>query len=50
MLAFDRPARVRWRITRVPWFPVTTALSSVVALLAVGNLATNWLDEEEQET
>ncbi|MER7301531.1 hypothetical protein ABTX24_17865 [Nocardioides sp. NPDC127514] len=44
MLAFDRPASVRWRITRMPWFPVTTALSSVVALLAVGNLATNWLD------
>ncbi|MET8523165.1 hypothetical protein [Nocardioides sp. NPDC004968] len=44
MLAFDRPASVRWRITRVPWFLVTTALASVVALLAIGKLAMNWLD------
>lgn len=44
MLAFDRPASVRWRITRLPWFPVTTALASVVAVFAVGNLAMNWLD------
>ena len=44
MLAFDRPASVRWRITRVPGFPVTTALASVVALLAIGNLGMNWLD------
>ncbi|MFE3999620.1 hypothetical protein ACFX43_12580 [Nocardioides sp. YIM B13467] len=44
MLAFDRPASVRWRITRVPWFPITTALASVVAVLAVGKLAANWLD------
>ena len=44
MLAFDRPAGVRWRITRLPWFPVTTALASVVAVLAMGKLATNWLD------
>lgn len=44
MLAFDRPASVRWRITRLPWFPVTTALASVVAVLAVGKLAMNWLD------
>lgn len=44
MLAFDRPAGVRWRITRLPWFPVTTALASVVAVLAIGKLAMNWLD------
>lgn len=44
MLAFDRPASVRWRITRLPWFPVTTALASIVAVLAVGKLAMNWLD------
>ncbi|MER7604991.1 hypothetical protein [Nocardioides sp. NPDC127503] len=44
MLAFDRPASVRWRITRLPWFPVTTALASVVAVLAIGKLAMNWLD------
>ncbi|SDJ81599.1 hypothetical protein SAMN05428985_101585 [Nocardioides sp. YR527] len=44
MLAFDRPASVRWRITRVPWYPITAALSSVVALLAIGKLAANWLD------
>ena len=44
MLAFDRPASVRWRITRVPWAPVATALASVVALLAIGKLAANWLD------
>ncbi|MDQ4113779.1 MAG: hypothetical protein M3306_22175 [Actinomycetota bacterium] len=44
MLAFDRPASVRWRITRLPWFRVTTALASVVAVLAIGKLAMNWLD------
>ena len=44
MLAFDRPASVRWRITRVPWALVATALASVVALLAIGKLAANWLD------
>lgn len=44
MLAFDRPATIRWRITRVPWFPLTTALASVVAVLAIGKLAMNWLD------
>ncbi|MFE7226249.1 hypothetical protein ACFU7D_15770 [Nocardioides sp. NPDC057577] len=44
MLAFDRPAGVPRLITRMPWFPVIAALASVVAVLAVGKLAANWLD------
>ncbi len=31
-------------MTRLPWLPLITALASVVALLAIGNLAMNWLD------
>ncbi|MER6975462.1 DUF6234 family protein [Nocardioides sp. NPDC000445] len=44
MLALDRPSGTRWRITRLPWLPITTSLASVVVVLALGRLATNWLD------
>lgn len=44
MLAVHRPILTLWRISRVPWAPPATVLASGVALVAMGNLASNWLD------
>ncbi|NGN94213.1 hypothetical protein G5C66_15885 [Nocardioides sp. KC13] len=44
MLAFHRPILTLRRISRVPWAPAATVLASGVALVAMGNLASNWLD------
>ncbi len=44
MLAFDRPILTPRRIRRVPWAPVATGLASGVALVAITNLVSNWLD------
>ena len=44
MLAFDRPILTPRQIRRVPWAPIASAVSSGVALVAIGNLLSNWLD------
>jgi peptidoglycan biosynthesis protein MviN/MurJ (putative lipid II flippase) len=44
MLAFDRPILTPRRIRRVPWALVATVLASGLALVAIGNLMSNWLD------
>ncbi|MGY0385440.1 hypothetical protein ACWZJV_00635 [Nocardioides sp. WG-D5] len=44
MLAFDRPILTPRRVRRVPWAGVATVLASGVAIVALGNLVSNWLD------
>lgn len=44
MLAFDRPILTPRRIRRVPWAALSTVLASGVAVVAIGNLVSNWLD------
>ncbi|GGU40466.1 DUF6234 family protein [Nocardioides albus] len=44
MLTSDRPASLRWRVTRQPWAPIATALASLVVVVALAKLVMNWLD------
>lgn len=44
MLSVDRAIITRWRITRLPWPGIVTSVASVVTLVAIANLAGNWLD------